>query len=154
MTKLIIEILRKSKQTLSIAESCTGGLLSYQFTKINGVSDIFICSVVSYQNIAKSKMLNIESSLIDVYSPYSREVVDAMLNGIIELTDSTFAIATSGLASGSSFKNIKVGTVFIGIKKKNMQSVIIKNEFEGKREEVQLAASIAAVELFYRILTK
>ncbi len=152
LSLLIIEMLRNNKQTLSIAESCTGGLLSYQFTKIIGASDVFIGSVISYQNNAKIKMLGIDSNLIDIYSPYSNEIVDRMLQGVIKLTDSTFAIATSGLASGDDFNNIKVGTVFIGLKEKNAESVIIKKEFNGSREEVQLAASNAAVELFYDII--
>ena len=152
LSLLIIEMLRNNKQTLSIAESCTGGLLSYQFTKIIGASDVFIGSVISYQNNAKIKMLGIDSNLIDIYSPYSNEIVDRMLPGVIKLTDSTFAIATSWLASGDDFNNIKVGTVFIGLKEKNAESVIIKKECNGSREEVQLAASNAAVELFYDII--
>lgn len=155
LSKIVIDLLRENKQTLSIAESCTGGLLSYQFTKISGVSDVFVGSVVSYQNDSKIKILNIDKNLLDLHSPYSSEVVEGMLQGIINLTDSTFAIATSGLASGNNFRDIEVGSVFIGIKKKNEDSIIIKEKFNGSREFVQLAASNMAIELLYkRILTK
>lgn len=155
LPSLIINILRSNNQTLSIAESCTGGLLSYQFTKIIGASDVFVGSVVSYQNDAKVKILNVDKNLILSYSPYSNEVVEEMLQGIINLTDSTFAIATSGIASGNNFRDIKVGTVFIGIKERLKDSIIVKKEFKGSREEVQFAASNMAVELLYnRILTK
>ena len=66
LSKIVIEILRNNNQTISIAESCTGGLLSYQFTKISGASDVFIGSVVSYQNLAKTKILGVKKELIDL----------------------------------------------------------------------------------------
>lgn len=154
LSKIVIEILRNNNQTISIAESCTGGLLSYQFTKISGASDVFIGSVVSYQNLAKTKILGVKKELIDLYSPYNNEVIEAMLQGIINLTDSNFALATSGLADGSDFGDIKVGNVFIGIKERGKDSIIIKREFKGNRKEVQLKASNAAIELLYANIDK
>ena len=154
LPKIIIEILRKHNQTISIAESCTGGLLSYQFTKICGASDVFVGSVVSYQNDAKIRALNVDKNLIDLYSPYSNEVVNAMLQGVMRLMDSTFALATSGIASGSDFGSIKVGSVFIGIKERNKDSIIIKKEFSGNRGEVQSKACDAAMELLYMNIDK
>ncbi|RDU57430.1 CinA family protein [Helicobacter sp. MIT 99-5507] len=154
LSKIVIEIFKKSNQTLSIAESCTGGLLSYQFTKISGASNVFVGSVVSYQNLAKMKILGVKKELLDLYSPYSNEVIEAMLQGIMNLTDSTFGLATSGLASGSNFRDIKVGDVFIGFKERNKDSIIIKKEFKGSREEVQLSASNVAIELLYNNIDK
>ena len=154
LSKIIIEILIKNNQTLSIAESCTGGLLSYQFTKISGASAVFVGSVVSYQNLAKMKILKVKKELLNKYSPYSNEVIEAMLEGIMKLTDSTFGLATSGLASGSDFRDIKVGNVFIGFKEKNKDSIIIKKEFKGNRQEVQLGAANTAIKLLYKNIDK
>ena len=154
LPKIIIEILRKNNQTLSIAESCTGGLLSYQFTKISGASNVFVGSVVSYQNLAKMRILGVKQELLDLHSPYSNEVVESMLIGVMKLSDSTFGLATSGLASGSDFRDIKVGNVFIGFKEKNKDSIIIKEFFKGNREEVQLSATNAAIELLYKNIDK
>lgn len=157
LSKSIIDTLYGNKQTLSIAESCTGGLLSYSLTRISGASNIFKGGIISYQNYAKTHILGVKKQTINSYTPYSNEVVDEMLNGIIGLLDSTFAIATSGIADGGAEiikedSNNPVGSVYVGFKKKGAESKIIKVVFKGNREEVQASASLYAMENFIKFL--
>ncbi|RAX51637.1 hypothetical protein CCY99_08745 [Helicobacter sp. 16-1353] len=154
LSKIIIETLIQRKQTLSIAESCTGGFLSYQFTKIIGASNVFIGSVISYHNDAKIKILNVKEESIDKYTPYSNEVVNEMLNGIMSLTNSTYAIATSGIAGPSGGDKINpIGSVYIGLKKNNGETRIIKTIFDGNREEIQVKSSLHALRLLIAFIS-
>lgn len=153
LSEIIIKILTEKKQTLSIAESCTGGLLSYQFTKINGASNVFIGGIISYQNDAKIKILGVKEEVINIYTPYSNEVVNEMLDGVINLTNSTYAIATSGIAGPSGGDDMNpIGSVYIGLKRKNGEINIKKTIFEGSREEIQSKSSLYALELFAKFI--
>lgn len=153
LVQSIIDILVRKKESVSIAESCTGGLLSYQFTRLSGASSVFVGSVISYQNNAKVKILGVAESTITEFSPYSNEVVEQMLDGILGLTDSTYALATSGIAGPSGGNDTNpVGSVYIGAKKRFQQSSIIKVKFDGNREAVQSQASRCALELLYQLI--
>lgn len=145
----IIEFLKEQNKSIAIVESCTGGLLNYQLSKISGASCVYRGGLISYQNIIKNKILGIDSKILDKYSPYSFEVVEAMLDGIINLMDCDFAIATSGVAgpSGGDTKN-PIGSIYIGIKQRGEDSIKTKQLFSGDRESIQLQASIFALEFF------
>lgn len=146
--RLIIERLKARGETLSIAESCTGGLLGYQFAKIPGASSVFVGGVVSYQNAAKIQILGVEKAVLDAHTPYSNEVVSQMLDGITRLTDSHYAIATSGIAGpdGGTSEN-PVGSVYIGVKSPSGVLALQRKIFIGNREEIQLQATQCALKM-------
>lgn len=104
--------------TLSLAESCTGGSLAARLTILPGASAYFLGSVVAYSNDLKIKALHVPAGLIREHGAVSREVVIAMLDGILDLTGSDFALAVSGIAgpSGGTLEK-PVGTVWGGIGK-------------------------------------
>lgn len=153
LSAIIINTLSARNQTLSIAESCTGGLLSYQFTQISGASNVFLGSVVSYSNNAKIKILGVKEQTLKVHTPYSNEVVSEMLDGIMNLTNATYVVATSGVAgpSGGDFKN-PIGSVYIGLKNSDGETKIIHHIFKGNRKEIQLESSLYALELLFAFI--
>ena len=123
--------------TTSVAESCTGGLLSYKISSIPGVSIIYYAGLVVYSNKSKSSILKIPSRLILKYGAVSKEIAKQMLNGLYNKNKSKLCICTTGIAGPTGgTKDKPVGLVFIGIRYKN-KKIIIKKEYIGTRKQIQ-----------------
>ena len=93
--KEIIELLTKNKETISTMESCLGGGLANAITNIEGASEVFKYSAVTYANAFKIKM-GVSEDLIDKYTVYSKEVANEMSKKISEFTDSDYGIGVTG----------------------------------------------------------
>lgn len=145
----IIDFLLQSNQSISIVESCTGGLLNYEFSKISGASSVYRGGIISYQNAIKSQVLGVDRDILQEKSAYSFEVLDLMLIGVLKIMQSDFAIATSGIAgpSGGTKEN-PVGCVFIGVKKREEKSIMKKVQIDGTRINIQRKATNLALKLF------
>jgi len=110
------ELLRKSGQTLSCAESCTGGTVSEWIVTVPGSSDYYLGSVTSYANSVKENVLGVPTEIIDTYGAVSSECVAKMAEGVRKLTGSDYSVATSGIAGpGGGSESKPVGLVWIGI---------------------------------------
>ena len=139
--KNIINILIKKKITISIAESCTGGKLSSEFTSVKDSSKIFKFGLVTYSNKSKVGVLKIPKKIIKKYGAVSKEVCLIMLQNQAKLEKTIISISVTGIAGpGGGTKKKPVGLVFIGIKKGS--TVIIKKcLFKNKgRSYIQKAA--------------
>jgi nicotinamide-nucleotide amidase len=113
---LIAEKLNQLGKSLSCAESCTGGAIATRFTSQPGASNFFKGSAVTYAVESKTKLLGVESSLIDSYGVISAEVASAMALGAQKMYQSDYAIATTGNAGPTKGdQGQEVGTVFIGL---------------------------------------
>ncbi len=135
--KKIIKIFIKKNITISVAESCTGGLLSSKITSENGVSKIFNMGLITYSNKAKSNLLNIDSHYIKKYGAVSYETASIMVKNLQKLTKSKLCISTTGIAGPSGGTKTKpVGLVFIGILYKN-KVIIYEKKFKGSRSQIQ-----------------
>ncbi len=135
-------LLRANKQTITAAESCTGGLVASMITKLSGSSDIFNGSIVTYSNKIKNQELNVKNETLEKYGAVSCEVVQEMLDGVIDKFEADFAIAISGIAGpNGGTKNKPVGTVVIGISNSNNHKIVNVYNFNGSREEVQIQAA-------------
>lgn len=109
-------MLSASGKTLSVAESCTGGLISSLITSVQGSSGYYSGSVTSYANSVKTGVLGVPHEIISTHGAVSGECVAAMAKGIRKLTGSDFSVATSGIAGpGGGSKEKPVGLVWIGI---------------------------------------
>lgn len=108
-------LLRSRGETLSAAESCTGGEIAHLITSISGASDYFLGSVTSYAISVKEKLLGVPSELICEHGVVSAEVAAAMARGVRKLTGSTWSVATTGLAGSEGDGTNEGGTVWIGI---------------------------------------
>ena len=133
--KNIIQRLIKNKLSISVAESCTGGMLSSRITSISGASKIFNIGLVTYSNLAKIKLLKVSSSNIKRYGAVSEKCCLKMVEGLSKLSKSKINISITGIAGpkGGS-KNKPVGLVYIGIKKGKKIS-INKYLFKNKNRE-------------------
>ena len=148
----IIKKLASKKQTISFAESCTGGRVASEFTSVAGASAVFNGSVVTYSNKIKHKWLNVDNKLLEKFGAVSTQCVSSMLKGIQNLSNSDYAIAISGIAGpdGGS-KEKPVGTVYIGIVTPKKEKVF-HCLFNGNRTSIQEQSTEFAIEKIAKFL--
>jgi len=151
----IIKKLASKNQTISFAESCTGGRLAVAFTSVSGASEVFYGSVVSYSNDIKEAWLGVKKETLEQHGAVSSECVQEMLQGIANMTKeikSDYAIAISGIAGPTGGTVEKpVGTVYIGLLSPSKQEVF-KCLFNGNREEVQEQSTTFAIKKLQEVL--
>ena len=123
----------KSNKTLSIAESCTGGLLSSLMTDISGSSSYIKANFITYANEAKQEYLNVKKETLETYGAVSNQTATEMVLGLLEKTNADYAIATTGIAgpTGGS-KDKPVGLIYIGIGNKNGNIQVEKYNVDDK----------------------
>ena len=152
MIEKIIKELKRKEETITFAESCTGGRIAAAFTSVSGASSILNGSCVTYSNQIKHQWLGVELQVLENYGAVSQECVSQMLDGIQKMAQSDYAIAVSGIAGPTGGTNIKpVGTVYIGIltpHKKEIHHCI----FKGNREEIQVQSTQFAIEKLNELL--
>lgn len=120
LSTIINKVLLQEKSTLAVAESCTGGNLAHQITLVSGASNCFKGGVVAYNNDIKHSVLGVEEETLNRYHAVSKETVIAMAKGTLQLMNSDYAIATSGLAGpNSDGTDVPVGTIWLCAMKKN-----------------------------------
>ena len=116
----IINKCRSKKFKISVAESCTGGLISSIITSIPGSSDVFECGFITYSNNSKKKFLNVSQNTLSLYGAVSEEVVIEMISGLKTRTQSDILMAISGIAGpGGGTKDKPEGLVWISYAFKN-----------------------------------
>ena len=148
----IIQKLTEQKQTVSFAESCTGGRIAAAFTAISGASAILDGSVVSYSNDIKHTWLGVEKEVLENFGAVSSQCVSQMLEGIKNLSGADYAIAVSGIAGPTGGTELKpVGTVYIGLQTPFSQEIFHCN-FSGSREAIQEQSTMFAIEKLGEIL--
>ncbi len=143
---------RGAGKTLGIAESCTGGLLSYAFSTQPGASAYFAGGIVSYTEQSKHELLGVELRLIKEHSVVSPEVAVAMARGVRVKMHADWGLGVTGWAGPkgpSANEPYQVGTVCLGLCSANEASVkeysFVKT-FKGKRVDVQQSACLWALE--------
>ena len=148
-------ILKKQNKTITCAESCTGGLVSYLITQVSGSSEIFNGSIISYSNEVKNNQLKVEKLILKNYGAVSFEVVKQMLSGAREKFSANYTIAISGIAgpNGGS-KEKPVGTEIIGILVDTEEYLIEEYHFKGTRNEVQIQAAKSSLKKLLNFLLK
>jgi nicotinamide-nucleotide amidase len=113
---IVGKLLRDKKQTVSTAESCTGGYISHLITSVEGSSDYYIGSIISYANSIKENFLNVDAATIENDGAVSEPVVLAMAKTLKEKFNTDYSIAVSGIAGpGGGSAEKPVGTVYIAI---------------------------------------
>jgi nicotinamide-nucleotide amidase len=150
----ILTALRKSKESLAVAESLTGGLLGGAITAVAGASDVFLGGVIAYQPQSKSQALGITPDLITTYGVVSREVALAMAHGVQEKFGSDWAISTTGVAGPGPSGGVPAGRVWIAIVGPRLESAPLAQELDlsGGRTEIRQATIARALGVFTRIL--
>jgi nicotinamide-nucleotide amidase len=146
--KQIINLLKNKKITLSIAESCTGGMLSQVITSVSGASEVFKFGIITYSNQSKIKHLKVPLKLIKQYGSVSEECCQSMLNNLSRVSKAKLNIVITGIAGPSGGSELKpIGLVYIGIKKNN-RTKIKKYLFRNKnRKNVRINSVKKSLEL-------
>ena len=112
--KNLVELLKASGKTCATAESCTGGMIGSLITAVPGASKVFYGGIISYDNSVKKNVLGVEKNVLEEYGAVSKECVEQMAIGARKALNTTYAIATSGIAGPSGGTPDKpVGTVWI-----------------------------------------
>jgi len=146
IAEYLIKKLSSNNQTLTFAESCTGGLLSYRFAKISGCSNILEGGIVSYSNRIKNVWLEVDESILNSAGAVSGECVEAMAKGALNLSGADFALSISGIAGPSgATPNKPVGTVFVCAISRDGTTRVDRYLFSGDRELVQQKSVHAAI---------
>jgi nicotinamide-nucleotide amidase len=149
MVNEIFNFLNRTNKTISFAESCTGGALSSSLTMIPGASKIFLGSIVSYSTYSKQKLLNIDKSDLDKYSPVSERVAITMAENVKKQFKSDYSISVTGNAGPSTDgQKSNVGDCFIAISSEN-EIFCEKFNINQSREDFIEAVKNISFQLFY-----
>jgi nicotinamide-nucleotide amidase len=153
LEKLVGDLLRKKKATLSTAESCTGGYIAHRITTVPGSSDYYMGSVVAYDNGIKENFLSVPHSIIEKYGAVSEEAVKEMAKNIREKFKTDYSIAVSGIAGPAGGTDEKpVGTVWLAIA--SPKDVFTKKLALGThRQRVIMETSLHALNNLRKILS-
>lgn len=150
--QLIGDALTVARGTLATAESCTGGLIGHRITSVRGSSSYFQGSVVAYANSVKTGLLGVPNELLATYGAVSREVAQAMAEGVRTQVGADWGLSITGIAgpTGGS-KSKPVGTVYIGCACAH-ETVVIHRLIRGSRDVVKRRSTDEALWLLYNRL--
>jgi len=146
MEAVVGRMLKKRGMTLSVAESCTGGLIGNRLTNVPGSSDYFQGGVVVYSNQSKVDLLSVPAEMIERWGAVSDPVVRQMAEGVRERFKTDLGIAVTGIAGPEGGSPEKpVGTVYIGLAAEE-KTVSRKYRFWGTRKQVKLNSAVMALD--------
>jgi nicotinamide-nucleotide amidase len=147
LEEVIGNMLRKSKRTLAVAESCTGGILGGMITCIPGSSDYFKGGIISYSGEIKEKLLGIPRETMIQYGQVSEQVARAMAQGVRKKCYSDIGLSITGIAGpeGGS-KEKPVGLVYIALADKN-QTMVEKHQLFRDRQTIRLRSARRALNM-------
>ena len=132
MVSLVKKLIKK-KLKISVAESCTGGMLASELTSISGASKVFGLGLVTYSNQAKINVLKVNKNIIQKYGAVSQQCCEAMVKNLAKISKAQINVSITGIAGpNGGTKSKPVGLVYIGIKKGN-KIVIKENRFKSKK---------------------
>jgi nicotinamide-nucleotide amidase len=150
LPQVVSDLLRERSLTLSLAESCTGGLLSARLTEVPGVSAVLDRAVVTYANRAKVEALGVDEALLERNGAVSEEVAAAMASGVMKAARSDVAAAITGIAGPDGGTDDKpVGLVFVAICGA-AGTRVRRNHFPGGRGLIRQQATQVALEMLRR----
>lgn len=154
LEEAVFNLLKERHETISTAESCTGGLISHRITNVPGSSEVFMAGYATYSNAAKTRDLGVPAALIEEHGAVSSEVAAAMAEGAIQRTGTDWALAVTGLAGpGGETPTKPVGTVYIALAHKGTAARVEKHQFSSRdRETIKTLSSHAALNLLRRAL--
>jgi nicotinamide-nucleotide amidase len=145
LEEVVGQLLLAKRQTLALAESCTGGYISHRITRVAGSSAYYHGGLVTYSNDAKIRFLNVKPATLESYGAVSRETALEMSRGIRERTGASIGLSVTGIAGplgGSPDK--PVGTVWISIAQEAGHEARLF-QFHGDRERIIIGTSQAAL---------
>ena len=144
---VVLDLLRKSGRKLTVAESCTGGMLGARLTAIPGSSDVFVGGVIAYADDVKTGMLDVPRATLEQHGAVSEQTVRAMAEGAARRFGVDCALAVTGIAGpGGGTPEKPVGTVWIAAHR-GSETRALQRQFLGERDEIRARSAQAALAL-------
>ncbi|MEN2986175.1 MAG: CinA family protein [Thermodesulfovibrionaceae bacterium] len=145
----VVTVLKEKQKTLSVAESCTGGLISSSITDISGASKVYLGGVVAYATEMKRKILNISEEIFK-YGVISEEMAAEMAKSIKSITGSDYSLATTGNLGPDTIEEKPRGLIYIAVatpsnfyvKELNLEGDRFSNKVETTKEALKLLLEI------------
>ena len=135
----------KKRLTISVAESCTGGLLAHNLTKLANSSKYFQMGLTTYSNEAKIKILKVNKNIIKKYGSVSNECCKTMVQNLSKISKSKINVSITGIAGpGGATKDKPVGLVYIGITK-GKTLLVKENRFKSRKRNLIQALTVKEV---------
>jgi len=150
LPSVIIRLLTKSKETLALAESCTGGLIAHQLTNVPGASAVLLAGLVTYSNQAKEKLLGVRAETLAEHGAVSQAVAREMAEGARRQIGADYGLAVTGIAGpGGGTEEKPVGTVSIALA--TPQGTLVERNFNAlDRETFKQLTAQQALEMLRR----
>lgn len=138
LEKNIAEILKDHSLVISVAESCTGGLLSSRLTDISGSSEYIRVNFVTYSNESKKALLDVKDETLRIYGAVSEQCAREMSEGLYRKTKADIAISTTGLAGPTGATETKpIGLMYVGITNR-YKSVVQQFKLNPKFDRIRM----------------
>lgn len=152
LSEIVFQMLKEKQYTIGFAESCTAGMVSSEFGKIAGVSEVYAGSIISYSNEIKERILNVSTNTLEKHGAVSRECAVEMALGARALLKSDLSVSVTGIAGPDGGTPKKpVGTVYIAVDYQGQMSTE-KHLIRGNREKIRTVAALRAFHLAWRCL--
>ena len=151
--QLLHKKLIKKRLTISVAESCTGGLLAHNLTKLANSSKYFQMGLTTYSNQAKIRILKVNKNIIKKYGAVSKECCKLMVQNLSKISKSNINVSITGIAGprGAS-KNKPIGLVYIGIQK-GRKLLVKENKFKSKnRNSIQKSTVREVIKIIFNLI--
>ena len=151
--QLLHKRLINKKLTISVAESCTGGLLAHNLTKLANSSKYFQMGLTTYSNQAKIKILKVNKNKIKKYGAVSKECCKSMVQNLSKISKSKINVSITGIAGpGGASKNKPIGLVCIGIKK-GKTLIFKENRFKSNnRNSIQKSTVREVIKIVFNLI--
>lgn len=152
--ELVVKLSQRNL-VISLAESCTGGMVSSYITAISGASKIFDRGFVTYSNLSKSEEIFVSEEILDEYGAVSKEVANEMSLGVLRKSSANIACSITGIAGpNSDTSNKPVGLVYISVVASKNSPIVMEYNFKGNRNEVREKTVAAALILIKNYMVR
>lgn len=149
---IVAELLSKFNKTISVAESCTGGLMAHKLTNIPGISQYFERGIVSYSNCSKQELLKVKADTLKNYGAVSEQTAKEMARGIRISSGTDIGVSITGIAGpGGGTPDKPVGLVYIGYSDANTEYTE-QHFFNGERVDIKQRSANAALHIVRRMI--
>lgn len=138
-------IFKDNKLRLSVAESCTGGLISHYITTLPGASVFFEAGAVTYSAASKERILGVKPQTISSFGAVSRETAMEMADNVRSIMHADYAVSTTGNLGPDVLEGKEKGLVYAAVSS-DAGTVVRELKLSGEREEIKEAAAVAALE--------
>lgn len=152
----VVDLLARMGQTVSTAESCTGGFVAHRITNVPGSSAVLTRGYITYANEAKSEILGVSPETLAAHGVVSAKVCEAMAAGCLAAAGTDHALSLTGIAGpGGGTDSKPVGTVYIGLASRGFPEVAVEHQvYNAERETFKQLASQCALDLLRRRLLR